>query len=191
MLTSLLFFSVLALPPPSRDPCYKQIFKRLNVVEAEERSIKFLLNDELLHQLGLLHPSRSTQLCEVPDSPAKAEKLMPKDPSTKTLLVKCPILTDVAGPSSNLTLAPVIEEEEPPQSSGRSADEGVEKASPKKHDGDDVFEGLSDLIVTSQELFKDDVSKTISPVIEATSPLHQMPTPPTQVITTSTPQSGL
>ena len=160
-------------------------------IPIEERDIKFLLNDEFLHQFGLLHPSRSTQPCEVPDSPAEAEKLMPKDPSNETLLVKCPTLTDVAGPSSNLTLAPVIEEEEPPRSSGRSAEEGVEKASPKKHDGDDVFEGLSDLIVTSQELFKDDVSKTISPIIEATSSLQQMPTPPTQVITSSTPQSGL
>lgn len=42
------------------------------------------------------------------------------------------------------------------------------------HDGDDVFGGLSDLMVTSQELFKDDTitSKLTSPSIEETSVLR-------------------
>ena len=201
MLT-LLLFPVLALPPPSRDPCYKQIFERLNAVAAEERSIKFLLNDEFLHQYGLLHSSRFTQLREVPteipdspaetpDAPVSVKEHMQGGTSIETPLVRCSIPKDVAGPSDKSALAPVIEEEETPRSSGRSADEGDEKASPKKHDGDDVFEGLSDLIVTSQELFRDDFSKTFSSVIEATSSLQQMSTPSTQVITTSTPQSGL
>ena len=157
-----------------------------------------MLNDGFLHQYGLLHSSRFTQLHEVPteipdsptetpDAPVSTKEHMQGGTSIETSLVKCSIPKDVAGPSDESVLAPVTEEEEPP----RSTSEGVKKASSKKQDGDDVFEGLSDLIVTSQELFKDDVSKTISSVIEATSSLQQMSTPPTQVITTSIPQSGL
>ena len=200
MLIPFLIFT--ALPPPSRDSSHKPVFERLSIVAAEERSAKFLLTDELLHRFELLHSSRSTQLHEVPtevpdspmktpDAPVSIKEHMRGGTSIETSLVKCSIPKDVAGPSDKSVLAPVIEEEEPPRSSEKSTNEGVKKASPKKHDGDDVFEGLSDLIVTSQELFKDDVSKTISSVIEATSSLQQMSTPPTQVITTSIPQSGL
>ena len=187
-----------ALPPPSRDSSHKSVFERLSTVAAEERSAKFLLTEELLHQFELLHPSRSTQIHEVPtevpdsptstpDAPVSTKEHLQGGTSIETSLVKCSIPKDVAGPSDKSVLAPVTEEEEPP----RSTSEGVKKASSKKQDGDDVFEGLSDLIVTSQELFKDDVSKTVSSVIEATSSLQQMSTPPTQVITTSIPQSGL
>ena len=196
MLISFLNFP--ALPPPSRDSSHKSVFERLSTVAAEERSAKFLLTEELLHQFELLHPSRSTQIHEVPtevpdsptstpDAPVSTKEHLQGRTSIETSLVKCSIPKDVAGPSDKSVLAPVTEEEEPP----RSTSEGVKKASSKKQDGDDVFEGLSDLIVTSQELFKDDVSKTVSSVIEATSSFQQMSTPPTQVITTSIPQSGL
>jgi hypothetical protein len=195
-----------ALPLPSRDPIHRQTFDRLSAVAAEERSIKFLLRDDFLHQYGLLHPSRYTQLCEapteVPNSPAKAsdalvtvEQLTSKESNIKASLVKCSTPTDIMGSSSKTALAPIEEEEEPSQPLGGLADVGIEKTSPTKHDGDDVYEGLSDIIVTSQELFRDDVSKTISPVIEATSLLRQTPaqtsTPHTQAIVTSTPKSGL
>ena len=196
MLIPFLIFT--ALPPPSRDSSHKSVFERLSTVAAEERSAKFLLTEELLHQFELLHPSRSTQIHEVPtevpdsptstlDAPVSTKEHSQGGTSIETSLVKCSIPKDVAGPSDKSVLAPVTEEEEPP----RSTSEGVKKASSKKQDGDDVFEGLSDLIVTSQELFKDDVSKTVSSVIEATSSFQQMSTPPTQVITTSIPQSGL
>ena len=154
---------------------------------AEERSIKFLLKDEFLHQFGLLHSSRSTQPHEVPDSPAKAldapvstDEPVPKELTTEASLVKCSIPTDIAGPSCKLALTPVIEEEEDLQQTGKTTDEGVEVKSPVEHSGDDTFEGLSDFIVTSQELFKDDLSaaKIVSPVVEATSALQQ--TPPAQ-----------
>ena len=160
---------------------------------AEERSIKFLLGDEFLHQFGLLHPSRSTLPYEVPDSPAEAldapvsvEEPTLKDPAPEASLVKCSTSTDVAGSSGKFALAPVIEEEEPresPQHSGKSGDGGARKTSPAKQSGDDTFEGLSDLFITSQELFKYDLSaaKIITPVVEALSAFRQ--TPPAQELT--------
>ena len=195
-----------ALPLPSRDPIHRQTFDRLSAVAAEERSIKFLLSDEFLHQYGLLHPSRYTQLCEapteVPDSPTEAsdapvtiEQPSSKESNIEASLVKCSTPTDIMGSSSKTALAPIEEEEEPSQPLGGLADVGTEKTSLTEHDGDDVYDGLSDIIVTSQELFRDDVSKTISPIIEATSLLRltptQTPTPHTQAIITSTPMSGL
>lgn len=180
MLTS--FFSFTALPPPFRNSSHKTTFDRLSVVPAEERSIKFLLRDELLHQYELLHSSRSTQPHEVPDYPAKspdapisAEEPILKEPTSEALLVKCSTSTDIAGPSDKLTLAPIIEEEEPFHHSGKSGDEGIERASPAKQSGDDIFEGLSDLMITSQELFNDDhvSARATSSAVEATSTLQQ------------------
>ena len=172
----------------------------------EERNIKFLLRDDFLHQDGLLHSSRYTQPheapTEVPDSPTEAsdapvtiEQPSSKESNIEASLVKCSTPTDIMGSSSKTALAPIEEEEEPSQPLGGLADVGIEKTSPTKHDGDDVYDGLSDIIVTSQELFRDDVSKTISPVIEATSLLRQTPTqtstPHTQAFITSAPKSGL
>jgi hypothetical protein len=139
-------------------------------VAAEERSIKFLLRDEFLHQHGLLHASRSMHAhevpTEVPDSPIK---------TPESSLVKCSTSVDVAGPSDKL--APVIEEEEPLGSSHHSQDSGekAKKSSPVKQSRDDTFEGLSDLFATSQEIFKDDPTTAgiSSSVVEATSILQQ------------------
>ena len=160
----------------------------------EERSIKFLLNDEFLHQYGLLHPSRFTRPreapTEVPDSPVKTPDLpistkehMRGEISAETLLVKCSTPRDDTGPSEKPALAPIIEEEEEPLSQTRkSADKGADGGNQVGHDGDDVFGDLSDIIVTSQELFKDDPAcgKTVPPMIEATSSLQQTPTPLSQ-----------
>ena len=164
----------------------------------EERSAKFLLKDELLHQFELLHSSRSIQPHEVPDSPAKtsdapalAEELSLKEPTTETSLVKCSTSIDVAGSSSKLTLSPVIEEEENPHISEKTADVEVEKESSAGHHGDDTFDNLSDIMITSQELFKDNISKAISPVVEATSSLKQALTPSTPVVSVSTLKRGL
>ena len=133
------FVTFTSLPPPSKDSSHKSTFERLNAMAAEERSIKFLLRDEFLHQFGLLHPSRSTQPYEVPDSPAEApdapvsvEEPTLKDPAPKASLVKCYTSIDVAVSSGKFALAPVIEEEEPresPQHSGKSGDRGARKTS--------------------------------------------------------------
>ena len=167
MLTSssfIIYFFISALPPPCRDPSHKPTLERLVAVPVEERDMKFLLNDEFLHRFGLLHPSRSTHPCEVPDSPPKASDApvssdvpVPKDPAPEASLVKCSTSVDVAGSSGKL--APVTEEEEPRESplhSKKSGDEEAEKTSPVKQSRDDTFEGLSDLFATSQEIFKDD-----------------------------------
>ena len=90
------------------------------------------------------------------------------------------------GSSNKLALSPVIEEEETSQHFEKVDDKGVEKESPTKHDGDDTFDGLSDLMITSQELFKDDISKAISPVVEATSTFKQASTPSTPVVSVPT-----
>ena len=100
----------------------------------EERSVQFLLKDEFLHQFGLLHPSRSTQPHEVPDSPATesdapapAKELSPKEPTIETSLVKCSTSTDIAGTSSKLALAPIIEEDENLHISEKMVEVEVEK----------------------------------------------------------------
>ena len=91
--------------------------------------------------------------------------------------MKCSTFTDIAGPSDKPTLAPIIEVEEPFHCSEKSGDEGTERASPAKQSGDDIFEGLSDLMITSQELFKDDPvsARVTSSAVEATSTLQQTP----------------
>ena len=190
------FFFISALPPPSRDPSNKPILERLVAVSVEERDMKFLLNDEFLHQFGLLHLSRSTHPYEVPDSPPKAldapvssDAPIPKEPAPEASLVKCSTTVDVAGSSGKFALAPVIEEEEPQGSPQRSQKSGEEagKTSPVRQSGNDTFEGLSDLFATSQEIFKDDpiTTRVSSSVVEATSLLQQ--TPLTQELTLTTP----
>ena len=178
MLTSL--FTVTALTPISKDSSHKPTFERLSVVAVEERSIKFLLKNEFLHQFRLLHSSRSTQLhdapgsqAETPDAPVSAEELTPKEPTTEASLVKCSASVDVVRSSGKFALPSVIEEEEAPQHSGKAADAGAERKSPARHDGDDTFKGLSDLVVASHELFKDDTtaSKFASLAVGATSVL--------------------
>ena len=51
------FFTFIALPLLSKDSSHKPTFERLSAVAVEERSVKFLLKDEFLHQFGLLHSS--------------------------------------------------------------------------------------------------------------------------------------
>ena len=94
----------------------------------EERSIKFLLRDEFLHQHGLLHTSRSMHAhevpTEVPDSPIK---------TPESSLVKCSTSVDVAGPS--VELAPGIEEGElqgSPRLSQKSGEEAKKLALPSR-----------------------------------------------------------
>ena len=167
-------------------------------VPVEERSVQFLLRDEFLHEFGLLHPSRSTQPHEVHDSPAEesdapvpARELLQQNLTAETSLVKCSTSTAIAGPSSKLALAPVVEEEENLHTLEKTAEVEVEKDNSPMHRGDDTFDSLSDIMITSQELFKDDVSKVISPVIEATSSLQQTTTPSVQAVTIPTHKSGL
>ena len=102
--------------------------------------------------------------------------------------MKCSTTVDIAGSSGKLTLSPVIEEEESPQRSEKAADEEAKKESSARHDGEDIFGELSDLMVTSRELFKDDTTKVTSPAAEVTSALQQISS--AQKLT-STPQSAI
>lgn len=170
----------------------------LMAVPVEERSIQFLLTDEFLHQFGLLHSSRFTQPREVStfpaqssDAPTSIEEMAQKEPSVDTALVKCSTSIDVARTSSKLALSPIIEEEENPRVSEKSADVEVEKENPAEHHGDDTFDDLSDIMITSQELFKDNIPKVNSPVVEATSSLKQTSTPSTPVVSVPTSKRGL
>ena len=192
MLIPFLIFT--ALPPPSRDSSHKPVFERLSIVAAKERSAKFLLTDELLHRFELLHSSRSTQPHEVPtevpdstmkttDAPVSIKEHMRGGTSIETSLVKCSTPRDDAEPSERPALAPITEEEEPLPHTDKNVDLGV-----------DIFGSLSDIIVTSQELFRDDpaITKVTSPAIEATSTLKHTSTAPEvqfSTITTTTPQS--
>ena len=119
-------------------------------------------------------------------------------------MIKCSGSAEGAEFFGKSKLLPVIEEEELPQrpeKAAMEADKGTEKESSATksvehakegtagvthsagHDGDDIFEGLSDFMVTSQELFKDDITapKLVSPSVEATYVLR--PLPSTQELT--------
>ena len=156
------------------------------------------MTDEFLHQFGHLHSSHFTQPREVSnlkaqtsDAPTSTEEMALKEPTADTALVKCSTPIDVAGSSNKSMLSPVIEEEENPHISEKTADVEVEKESSVGHHGDDIFDNLSDIMITSQELFKDNISKAISPVVEATSSLKQALTPSTPVVSVSTLKRGL
>jgi len=123
--------------------------------------------------------------------------------STETPLRKCTEPGDGVGPSK---LAPVIEEEEFPQRPGKAhieASKDVVAEIPTKEDESNanrneasIFENLSDICVTSEELFQDiaPVSRPASVVETSSAPLS---TPSTDVlvsvsrtITTIPTQSG-
>ena len=201
-------FSFSALPPPSKNLSHKVTFERLMAVPVEERSIQFLLDDELLHQFGLLHPSRSTRVHEIPSSdaetsaaldsqaeasnaPVSAEEAASKTPVMDTALIKCSGSTDVVGLAGKSALPPIIEEEENPRASEKSIDVELEKEKSAEHLGDDTFDGLSDIMITSQELFGDSNQKATSPVVEATSTLKQTQMPTTPIVSVSTLKRGL
>ena len=121
-----------------------------------------------------------------------------KEPAVEAALVKCSTSADVVGSSVKLTLSSVIEEDESPQRSKKATDEEAKKESSARHDGQDIFGELSDLMVTSRELFKDDIvnAKVASPVIEATSALRPLSltqelTPATKSDIIPKPKSGL
>ena len=88
-------------------------------------------------------------------------------------MIKCSASIDVVGSASKSALAPIIEEEENPRVFEKSIDTEVGKEKSAEFLGDDTFAGLSDIMITSRELFKDDITKVTSPVIEATSTLQQ------------------
>ena len=202
------FFLRAALPSLLRDTSRKSILDTLNAVDAEERSAKFLLKDEFLHQFGLLHSSRSTQIHEVSSSdaetlvasdsqaeasnvPASVEETASEAPVMEAALVKCSASIDVVGLVSKSALTPITEEEENPRVSEKSIDTEVEKEKSAEHLGDDTFDGLSDIMITSQELFGDNNPKATSPVVEATSTFKQTQTPTTPVVSVSTLKRGL
>ena len=202
------FFLFAALPPPLRDTGHKLILDTLSAVDVEERSAKFLLKDEFLHQFGLLHPSRSTQIHEISSSdaetlvalgsqaeasnaPTSVEEIASKAPIVEAALIKCSASIDVVGSVSKSALAPIIEEEENPRVSEKSIDMEAEKEKSAELQGDDTFDGLSDIMITSQELFGDNNPKVTSPVVEATSILKQTLTPTTPIVSISTLKRGL
>ena len=217
MLTSF-FFAV--IPPPTRDPSIKATFESSKAIEEGERSIKFLLKNEFLHQFGLLHSSRSIVAREVPltqslqietpVAPASLEDSSPKGPVVEISLVKCSGSLNGAGSTGKSVLPPVAEEEEILHREGKEPTEAiVEEPTIEEgvtdlgqmagHEGDDasIFEGLSDLMVTPSELFKDTMtSKLTLPVAGATlsipsTPATQELTSAIKASTTPTSQSGL
>ena len=196
------------IPPPSRDHGIKSTLETLRAVDESERSIKFLLKNEFLHEFGLLHSSRSIIATEFPPTPhlqtdpqaapASAEETLPKGATVETPLIKCSGSLDGAGSASKPALPPVIEEEGIVHREGKEATEAILKepiteeyivdlGQAAGHEGDDasIYEGLSDIMITSSELFRDvvTVSKPTSPIAGAS--LNIPPTPATQEMTSA------
>ena len=128
---------------------------------------------------------------EASNAPVSAEEAASETPVMDAALIKCSGSTDVVGLAGKSTLPPIIEEEENPRASEKSIDVEVEKEKSAEHLGDDTFDGLSDIMITSQELFGDSNQKATSPVVEATSTFKQTQTPTTPVVSISTLKRGL
>jgi len=119
VLTSFLFA---VLPSPSKGSDFKSIFERLKAVDEGERSIKFLLKNEFLHQYGLLHSSRSivprtipstpSPQVDVSNAPTSKEEPKPLESNVETALKKYIGPSEYVGPSDKVPLSPIVEEEE-------------------------------------------------------------------------------
>ena len=106
-------------------------------MDEKERSIKFLLTNELLHRFGLLDSTRSVVArstlpapgpqVEIPQVPAPTAEPTSSEPHEETVLKKCSGLTEDMGPSERVPLSPIGEEENIPQRPGKEPAELEEK----------------------------------------------------------------
>ena len=197
MVRVLTSFFLAVVPPLSKDDDFKSILEQLKAVDESERSVKFLLNTELLHQYGLLDSSRSiasrsitsqdtllTPNIQVTDALASTEANTLLELNVESSLKRCSESDDSVESSRQRTgkaLMRVIEEDE----------------SQMNQDDTNVFGDLSD-IVASQELIKDATLAPKPSVSVAEVSIAPTPTPPTQalssisqIVTTPRSKSGL
>lgn len=116
-------FSFTAIPPPSEStPELEATFEKLKAVGEGERSVKFLLTNELLHKFNLLDSSLSI-IAHLPPlaSGLETETQQASVPATEptssesheeTVLKKCSSSAEDTGPSEKVPLSPIGEEEE-------------------------------------------------------------------------------
>ena len=186
------FFST-ALPSSSKGPSFAPTFDSLKAVSKEERSLKFLVTNEFLHQFKLLHPLRSiahrdlpsTPSTQVTDDPALNEEAVTPDLNVEPSLKKCSGPVDGAGSSKPV---PTIEAEGFTQRTGKAPMGSIEEVQATGEDETDVnkddasmFDDLSN-IISSQELIKDatPILKPSASVVEVS--IAPIPTPPTQAL---------
>ena len=206
------------IPPISRDNSVLSTFATLNAVDQSERSIRFLLKNEFLHEFGLLASSRSIiARSTIPSSSSQSdpqtapasESTLQVESSSETALVKC------SGPANIPALPPVAEGEEETHREGKEvAVEDPEDSTSEKtindaltdvghdddRDDDDayIFDDLEDLAFSRKELIGDLLSspKLTSPVVPLLQntppipPVTQEITPAVQTELTPVTQSG-
>lgn len=119
--------SFLAVIPPSSKAFsdLELTFTKLKAADESERSIKFLLTNELLHKFGLLDPSRSVVTCSaplvpgpqtvVPQVPASTDEPPPSKSQEETTLKRCTGPFEDLGASDKTHLPSIDEEGDEPQ----------------------------------------------------------------------------
>ena len=205
------------IPPITRDSSILPTFEALKAVSESEKSIKFLLKNEFLHEFGLLDPSRSIiARSSIPSSSSQSdpqtapasESTLQVETTSETVLVKC------SGPANIPALPPVAEGEEETHREGKEvAAENPEDSNSEKtindalidvgHDDDQdddayIYDDLEDLAFSKKELLGDLLSspKLTSPVVPLLQntppipPVTQEITPAVQTELTPVTQSG-
>lgn len=131
-------FPFAVIPSTSRStPELELTLEKLKAVSEGERSIKFLLTNELLHRFGLLDSSRSVVArstlpapgpeTEIRQVPASTIEPTSSEPLEETVLKKCSGHAEETGPSERVPLSPIGEEENTPQRPGKEPAELEEK----------------------------------------------------------------
>jgi len=119
-------------------------------------------------------------------APVSVGELAPSGSTEETSLRKCTVSTEDAGPSDKIPLPPIAKVEEIPQCPGKehvgivqesekvktveeegqyAEDISIDPSRQAGRDSEDshIFSGLSDIMVTASELFKDNTSQLSLP----------------------------
>ena len=175
------------IPPITRDSSILPTFSALKAVHESEKSIKFLLKNEFLHEFGLLDSSRSiVARSTIPSSSSQSDP-QPAPPSEPTLQVESTseaALVKCSGPVNTPALPPFAEGEEETHREGKeiaavnledsNSERTINDAVPD--DGQDadqdnetyIYDDLEDLAFTRKELMGDLLlsSKLTSPAVQ-------------------------
>ena len=205
------------IPPITRDNSILPTFSALKAVQESEKSIKFLLKNEFLHEFGLLDLSRSIVSRSIIPSSSSQSDPQPAPVSEKTLQIESTseaALVKCSGPVSIPALPPVAEGEEETHREGKEvAVENPEDSNSEKtindalidvgHDDDQdddafIYDDLEDLAFTRRELMGDLLlsPKLTSPAVQTLQNTPPIPpvtreiTPAVQTELTPVTQSG-
>ena len=205
------------IPPISRDNSILPTFSALKAVHESEKSIKFLLKNEFLHEFGLLDSSRSIITRSIIPSPTLQSESQPAPASEQTLQIESTseaALVKCSGQVSTPALPPVAEGEEETHREGKeiaavnledsNSEKAIDDAVPDDGHNDDqdddtfIYDDLEDLTFTRRELMGDLLlsPKLTSPAVQTLQntppipPVTQEIIPAVQTELTPVTQSG-